>query len=194
MKPRSNAAVTEDRVRALATVQRLMEPEDAAHARVVHEHAAAHGDAPALIGAAEPLTYAALSARLNRTARWALAEGLAAGDVVALNLANAPDHAAIWLGLDQVGCVVALLNTHLAPDAMAHCIAVAGTRRTIDAAHLAARLPSYARSLFVRLCPALETTGTFRLRKADLAREGHAGSSDPVWRDDGTAFVACAAV
>jgi fatty-acyl-CoA synthase len=56
-------------------------------------------------------------------------------------------------------------------------------------AHLTARLPSYARPLFVRLCPALEITGTFRLRKADLAREGHAGSSDLVWRDDGGAFL-----
>jgi fatty-acyl-CoA synthase len=60
--------------------------------------------------------------------------------------------------------------------------------------HLAVRLPSYARPLFVRLCPALETTGTFRLRKADLAREGYAASNDPVWRDEGMAFVPCAAV
>jgi fatty-acyl-CoA synthase len=56
-------------------------------------------------------------------------------------------------------------------------------------AHLAARLPSYARPLFIRLCPALETTGTFRLRKVDLAREGYDASSDPVWKDDGTAFL-----
>jgi fatty-acyl-CoA synthase len=128
-------SVNKDWVRALATVQRLTEPGDAALARVVHAHAAAHGDAPALIGTGETLTYAALSGRINRYARWALAEGLAAGDVVALNLANAPDYAAIWLGLGQVGCVVALLNTNLAAEAVARAIAVAGAKRTIDAVH-----------------------------------------------------------
>ena len=128
-------SVNRDWVRALATVQRLTEPEDAALARIVHAHAATHGAAPALIGTGETLTYAALSGRINRYARWALAEGLAAGDVVALNLANAPDYAAIWLGLGQVGCVVALLNTNLAADARARAIAVAGARRTIDAVH-----------------------------------------------------------
>ncbi len=39
-------------------------------------------------------------------------------------------------------------------------------------AHLAARLPEHAWPLFLRLCPALETTGTFKPVKADLAREG----------------------
>ncbi len=39
-------------------------------------------------------------------------------------------------------------------------------------AHLAARLPEHARPLFLRLRPALETTGTFKPVKADLAREG----------------------
>ena len=39
-------------------------------------------------------------------------------------------------------------------------------------AHLAARLPEHARPLFLRLRPALETTGTFKPVRADLAREG----------------------
>ena len=51
-------------------------------------------------------------------------------------------------------------------------------------AHLVAKLPAYARPMFVRLCPALASTGTFRLRKADLVREGYEPSSDPVWFDD----------
>lgn len=33
-------------------------------------------------------------------------------------------------------------------------------------------LPSYARPLFVRMQPAIETTGTFKYRKVDLVREG----------------------
>ena len=39
-------------------------------------------------------------------------------------------------------------------------------------AHLAASLPDYARPLFLRICAALETTGTFKPLKARLAREG----------------------
>ena len=141
MPLRSNAAVTRDWVRALATVQRLLESQDAALARLVHEQAAAQGETPALIGDDETLTYAGLSGRINRYARWALAEGLAPGDVVALNLPNRPDYAAIWLGLSQVGCVVALLNTNLKSDAIAKCIEVAGARRVIDES----RLPAIAR-------------------------------------------------
>jgi fatty-acyl-CoA synthase len=33
-------------------------------------------------------------------------------------------------------------------------------------------LPSYARPIFVRLQPAIETTGTFKYRKVDLVRDG----------------------
>lgn len=39
-------------------------------------------------------------------------------------------------------------------------------------AHLAARLPEHAQPLFLRLRPALETTGTFKPVKAELMREG----------------------
>jgi fatty-acyl-CoA synthase len=53
-------------------------------------------------------------------------------------------------------------------------------------AWLAARLPRYARPLFVRVCAQLETTGTFKPVKAALAREGYdaAKMSDQVFTDD----------
>ena len=38
---------------------------------------------------------------------------------------------------------------------------------------LAQRLPDYARPVFVRVVPTLELTGTFKLRKQDLALEGY---------------------
>ena len=38
--------------------------------------------------------------------------------------------------------------------------------------HLATRLPEYARPLFVRLCPRIATTGTFKPQKQALGREG----------------------
>jgi fatty-acyl-CoA synthase len=137
MPLRSNALVTKDWVRALGFTQRLMtHAEDAALARLVHEFAVSQPAAPALIGTGESLTYGELSARSNGYARWALGQGLVPGEVVALDLVNRPEFVAIWLGLTQVGCVVALLNTHLGAAAKAHCLQVADARRTIDAAHL----------------------------------------------------------
>jgi fatty-acyl-CoA synthase len=45
---------------------------------------------------------------------------------------------------------------------------------SLEALHawLRARLPSYARPLFVRICARIAATGTFKLTKAELAREG----------------------
>jgi fatty-acyl-CoA synthase len=51
-------------------------------------------------------------------------------------------------------------------------------------AHLAARLPDYARPVFVRLVSGLELTETFKLKKQALAAEGWDGSADPVWVED----------
>jgi fatty-acyl-CoA synthase len=51
---------------------------------------------------------------------------------------------------------------------------------------VAARLPSYARPLFLRLLPALESTGTFKPRKQDLQNTGFdpAQIADPLYFDD----------
>jgi len=43
--------------------------------------------------------------------------------------------------------------------------------------YLERELPAYARPLFIRLQPALETTGTFKYRKIDLVRDGFNPSS-----------------
>jgi fatty-acyl-CoA synthase len=53
-------------------------------------------------------------------------------------------------------------------------------------AHLAAHLPNYARPLFIRLCHDIPTTGTFKLVKGQLAREGLSPppGNDTVWLND----------
>ncbi|HUK61627.1 MAG TPA: long-chain-acyl-CoA synthetase [Stellaceae bacterium] len=58
--------------------------------------------------------------------------------------------------------------------------------------HLAERLPAYARPVFLRLCSALETTGTLRPVKRQMAEEGFesAAIADPLFVDDGDAYVA----
>ena len=59
-------------------------------------------------------------------------------------------------------------------------------------AHLHRELPHYARPLFLRLqaeSPAEHTTGTFKLKKTDLVRDGWdpAKVGDPLWFDDAEA-------
>ncbi len=46
-------------------------------------------------------------------------------------MGNRPDYFAIWLGLTQIGAVVALINVNLTGAALAHCLEVAAARRAI---------------------------------------------------------------
>ena len=52
--------------------------------------------------------------------------------------------------------------------------------------HLVERLPDYARPLFLRIVPGIELTGTFKLRKQDLAVQGYArtGADEVLYFDD----------
>ncbi|HLH91060.1 MAG TPA: long-chain-acyl-CoA synthetase [Xanthobacteraceae bacterium] len=106
------------------------------------EVAERHGDKPALISAAETLSYRALIARANRYARWALAQDLRKGEVVCLMMPNRPEFLAIWLGIISAGGAVALLNTNLAGPALAHCIDLVEPSHVIVADVLASALDS----------------------------------------------------
>jgi fatty-acyl-CoA synthase len=58
-------------------------------------------------------------------------------------------------------------------------------------AHLRARLPDYARPLFLRILPAMEVTATFKHKKSELARAGYDPglTDDAIYFDDGSTFV-----
>jgi fatty-acyl-CoA synthase len=88
----------------------------------IAEVAERQAEAPALISREESFTYRALVERSNQYARWAIANGVAKGDVVCLLMPNRPEYMAIWLGITLVGGVVSLLNTNLTGDLLAHCI------------------------------------------------------------------------
>jgi fatty-acyl-CoA synthase len=89
------------------------------------------GDAPALVSPAATLSYRALAAACNRYARFALAHGLRSGDVVCLAMANCPDYMAVWLGLTGIGVTVALINTHLSGELLAHSLNLVAPRWVI---------------------------------------------------------------
>jgi fatty-acyl-CoA synthase len=107
---------------------------------VVDELAARHGDKPALVSDRESLTYRALAERSRRYARWAMAQGLAKGDVIALLMTNRPEYVAIWLGIARAGGAVALVNTHVVGPSLAHCIDAVAPRHIIVAEGLAESL------------------------------------------------------
>ncbi|MGA2231306.1 MAG: long-chain-acyl-CoA synthetase [Tepidisphaeraceae bacterium] len=95
------------------------------------------GDKPAILSDRECFTYHQLAGRARRYARWALAQGVAKGDVVGLLMPNRPEYLAVWLGITRVGGVVALLNTNLAGRSLAHCVQAASAKHLIVAAELA---------------------------------------------------------
>jgi len=75
--------------------------------------------------------YSDLEARANRFAHWAIAQGLGAGDCVALFMENRPDFVAFWFGMSKVGIVTALINNQLTGSSLAHCVAVAHARALV---------------------------------------------------------------
>src|SRR6516164_8956649 len=103
---------------------------------LVDELAARHGDRPALTSKRESLSYRELAERSRRYARWAMAQGIGKGDVMALLMTNRPEFVAIWLGVIRSGGTVALLKTNLAGSALASCIDSVAPKHVIVAGEL----------------------------------------------------------
>jgi fatty-acyl-CoA synthase len=99
--------------------------------RAVADWARSYADAPALVSDREYFSFCDLEKRMNQYSRWALAEGIQKGETVALMMGNRPEYFAIWLGLTQVGAIVALFGPGLRAPAVAHALKAAGARRII---------------------------------------------------------------
>ena len=95
-----------------------------------------YGATAALTDRTTSLSYRELADAANRHARWARERALAPGDVVCLLMHNCPDYLAIWIGLTRVGVVVALLNTNLTGEALAHSVNIVSPRYVIVAPQL----------------------------------------------------------
>jgi fatty-acyl-CoA synthase len=133
----TGSSVAKDWLRALELTGQIAKHPGRTLAHVIDELAQTRGDAPALLSHDARLDYRALADRTNRYARWALAQNVAKGDVVALLMPNCPEYLAVWLGIGRVGGVVALLNTNLSGRALAHCINVVAPKHVIVATALA---------------------------------------------------------
>ena len=77
------------------------------------------------------LTYKALDTLANRYAHWGRTRGLKAGDTVALFMPNRLEYLAIWLGLNKLGVITALINNSLTGAGLAHCINISMASLTL---------------------------------------------------------------
>src|SRR3984885_6920656 len=96
--------------------------------------------APALLSSESAMTYRQLGSRCNQYSRWGVSKGLKSGDTVSLLMANCAEYLPIWLGLTRIGVVVALVNSQLAGNVLAHSINIADPRYLIVGADLAPRI------------------------------------------------------
>jgi fatty-acyl-CoA synthase len=106
-------------------------------AALIDQLALEFGPSPALMSADGSLSYRELAARSHQYARWGLSQGLKAGNVAALLMPNCAEYVAVWLGLTRIGATVALLNTHLVGDALAHSIEIVKPKLIVVGAGLA---------------------------------------------------------
>jgi len=137
-QPASAENVNKAWLRALALVGQIDRAPDRVLPRVVEEQALERPGAAALLSDEAQLTYGDLASLMRRYGRFALAQELGKGDVVALMAHNHPGYMAAWLGLTGVGVVVALVNTNLRGEALAHCLAVVSPRLVIASEELEA--------------------------------------------------------
>jgi fatty-acyl-CoA synthase len=137
--PDRNPAATPARawLRALETTAKATRDPERILPLAITEWASEYGDSTALVSVDERLTFRELAARMNQYSRWALSEGVRSGETVALIMGNRPEYFAIWLGLTQVGAIVALIGPDLRTPAVAHALKVARARRVIVAAERA---------------------------------------------------------
>ena len=135
---------------------------------LIEELAERSPDAPALLSDRESFTYRELAARASQYARWALAQGLAKGEVVGLLMTNRPEYFAAWLGITSVGGVVALLNTNLVGPSLAHCINIVAPKHLIVASEFIDPLSTALPGLIAS--PILWTDGLGPHQHPDLQR------------------------
>ncbi len=88
-------------------------------------------DHTALIFEGEHYTYRQLDSIANRFAAWADAQGLKAGDTVAILLPNRAEYVPAWIGLAKLGIASALINNNLTGAALAHCLSISGAVHVI---------------------------------------------------------------
>jgi fatty-acyl-CoA synthase len=125
-------------------------------------------EAPALVSREGTLSYRGLARASHAYARWAMEEGLGFGDVVCLLMENRPEYIAIWLGLSRLGVTVALINTNLSGELLAHSLNTVAPRYVLTSAKLAPALEAVRGRLGPRVQCWVLGAGAHTLPRLDL--------------------------
>ena len=88
------------------------------------QHAQTQPGHPAVImaGSGETMTYRAMDEAANRIAHWLRAQGLAAGDVIAVLMENSPRYYEIYWAAQRSGIILVPVSTHLTASEVAYIL------------------------------------------------------------------------
>jgi fatty-acyl-CoA synthase len=153
-------------------------------ADVVEDWASKQPEHPALISTNSSVSYRVFSERINRYARWALLAGINQGDKVCLIMPTSPEYIAAWLGISRVGGIVALINTNLIGQSLAHCINVVGADHVIIDHELEQQLETAASHLIGSPKVWRASVGSEKLCIGDALAQQSGGPLSPIERRD----------
>lgn len=131
-------------VRLLRRIRTAKPDSDSTLADVIEAQATKTPDRPAIHFEDRIVSYGEWNKAANAVAHWARAQGIRAGDVVALLMENRPEFLVMWTGLAKIGAVTALLNATQTGKALAHSITISHARHLILGAELGGAYQSAA--------------------------------------------------
>jgi fatty-acyl-CoA synthase len=175
---RMDADFVRNALRTYSILRKVRPTSEVTIADFVEERVQAAPHRLAVLFEDQKVTNAELEAGANRVARWATAQGIGRGDVVALLMANGPEYIVTWLGLAKIGAVSALLNTNLRGQPLAHCLGVSEAKHVVVGADLGEALAS-ARE-HVEGWPTVWARGGATPDANDLDAELMGRSGDPI--------------
>lgn len=124
-------------LRALGRIGAIHKNPERTYADIIEDLARDKPDNIAIYFEDRKLTYREFNEAANRYARWALAQGVVRGDVVALLMENRPEYLIAWLGIIKVGAAAALINNNLVKTPLAHSLNISGAQHLVLGGELA---------------------------------------------------------
>ncbi len=175
-----DARFVRNATRTYAMLRKVRPDSETSIADFIEERVAAAPHRIAILFEDRKITNAELEAAANRTARWASAQGIGRGDVVALLMENRPEFIVTWYGLAKLGAVVALLNTNLRGHPLAHSLGIADAKHLIVGAEVGEALAGAREHL--ASWPTVWATGGSLTGAEDLDAELETRSAEPIDR------------
>ena len=137
---------------------------------LIRAQAERHGDRTCLRFETEELSFADFERETNRLAHVLARHGIGKGDVVAILAENEPLFLVAQGAAAKMGAIAALLNSHLAGDALRHVIRVSGAKVLIVAASASERVAALGElGDVIVLADGAASQGTFRPLADELA-------------------------